>query len=178
MKNIQMEEHMNILLTYSSKTGNTKKVAQAIGEALQIKPIPVEENPDPSTFDLVIAGFWVDRGTADQKMGAYLRNLINKQVALFATLGASADSHHAATCLENGAGLLGSGCNVVGRFICQGKVAPEMVEMMKEMFPAGHPHAMTSERLARIDAAKTHPDADDLAAAKTYFSNLQKSLMA
>lgn len=165
---------MKILLVYSSKTGNTRKVAAAIGEALSIRPVPVEENPAPEGYDLIIAGYWVDRGTADSKMKAYLSKLTRQQVALFATLGAEADSAHAVSCLENGAALLGAGCTVTGKFICQGKVADEMVAMMKKMFPAGHPHAITPERLARIEKAASHPDAADLAAARAYFTQLCK----
>lgn len=163
---------MKTLLIYSSKTGNTKKVAEAIGEALQVTPVPVEENPSPDAFELIVAGYWVDRGTADRKMKAYLGKISGKKVALFATLGAEPDSDHAAKCLENGAALLGAGSEVVGKFICQGKVAPEMVDMMKKMFPAGHPHAMTPERLARIERAASHPDKEDLLAAQNYFRQL------
>ena len=105
---------MNILLIYSSKTGNTQKVAQAIGEALSVVPTRVEDNPSPKGYDWIIAGFWVDRGTADGKMKAYLQKLTGQKVALFATLGAEADSEHAAKCLDNGAALLGEGCTVVG----------------------------------------------------------------
>ncbi|MBO6201894.1 MAG: flavodoxin family protein [Selenomonas sp.] len=168
---------MNILLIYSSKTGNTQKVAQAIGEALSVVPTRVEDNPSPKGYDWIIAGFWVDRGTADGKMKAYLQKLTGQKVALFATLGAEADSEHAAKCLDNGVALLGEGCTVVGSFVCQGKVAPEMVEMMKKMFPEGHPHAMTPERLARIAKAASHPDEQDLQAARNYFVDLQQELM-
>lgn len=49
---------MKILLVYSSRTGNTKKVAEAIGEELGISAVPVEEKPAAADFDLVIAGFW------------------------------------------------------------------------------------------------------------------------
>lgn len=169
---------MKTLLIYSSKTGNTRKVAEAIGEALQVKPVPVEENPNPEAYDLIVAGYWVDRGTADGKMKAYLSKLSGKKVALFATLGAEPDSEHAAKCLDNGAALLGEGSEVVGKFICQGKVSDEMVELMKKMFPAGHHHAMTPERLTRIKKAASHPDAADLAAAKEYFGNLRNKFSA
>jgi len=169
---------MKTLLIYSSKTGNTKKVAEAIGEALEVIPVPVEENPNPADYDLIVAGYWVDRGTADGKMKSYLAKISGKKVALFATLGAEPDSEHADKCLDNGAALLGEGSEVVGRFICQGKVSEEMVDMMKKMFPAGHPHAMTPERLARIDKAASHPNAADLAAAKDYFGNLRNELSA
>lgn len=167
---------MNILLVYSSKTGNTRMVAEAIGEELQVRAVPVEDNPEPASYDLVIAGFWVDRGTADARMKAYLPKLTGQKVALFATLGAEADSPHAVECLDRGAALLGEGCKIVGRFICQGKVAPEMVDMMRKLFPAGHPHAMTPERLARIEKAASHPDTEDLLAARAYFGKLQANL--
>ena len=111
---------MKILLVYSSRTGNTKKVAEAIGEELGISAVPVEEKPAAADFDLVIAGFWVDRGTADAKMKAYLESLREVRVAIFATLGAKADSEHAAHCLEAGTALVGKGSKVVGKFICQG----------------------------------------------------------
>lgn len=166
---------MKILLVYSSKTGNTRKVAEAIGAALQVSPVPVEENPSPEGYDLIIAGYWVDRGTANATMKNYLEKLSKKRVALFATLGAEPESAHAKQCLENGVNLLGEGCEVVGRFICQGKVAEEMVMQMKKMFPAGHPHAMTPERLKRIEKAASHPDAVDLEAAKAYFTKLCRS---
>ena len=65
---------------------------------------------------------------------------------------------------------------VVGGFICQGKVDPALVEMMKGMFPAGHPHAMTPERLAGIAEADSHPDEADLSAARDYFRTLVSSL--
>ena len=169
---------MKLLVVYSSKTGNTKKVAMAIGETLGVEPVAVTENPPPEDYDAIVAGFWVDKGTADAAMKAYLQKITGKRVALFATLGAEPDSAHAQQCLANAAELLGTGCTLTGQFICQGKVADEMVEMMKKMFPAGHPHAMTPERLARIEKASTHPDAADLAAAQNYFGKLRQELEA
>ena len=39
-------------------------------------------------------------------------------------------------------------------------------------FPAGHPHAVTPERLARWEAASTHPDENDFKKAEEFFSDL------
>ena len=133
----------------------------------------VRGQPDPAGYDLVIAGYWVDRGAPDAKMKQWLGSLTGGRVAVFATLGARADSDHAAKCLEAGKALAGErGAMVVGGFICQGKVDPALVEMMKGMFPAGHPHAMTPERLAGIAEAAEHPNAEDLRAARDYFTAL------
>ncbi len=60
---------MKILLTYSSKTGNTRKVAEGIYEILPEGSLitPIEENINPNEFDLILVGFWVDKGMADEK---------------------------------------------------------------------------------------------------------------
>jgi hypothetical protein len=61
------------LIVYSSKTGNTRKLAEGIrgglAEALgaergaaALRIAAVEENPDPSGAGWILAGFWADRG--------------------------------------------------------------------------------------------------------------------
>ena len=54
---------MKSIVIYSSLTGNTKQVAEAITSVLpadtpcvSVKELP----PDISSYDLVFAGFWVD----------------------------------------------------------------------------------------------------------------------
>ena len=163
---------MKILLVYSSRTGNTKKVAEAIGEELGITPVPVEEMPDAAGCDLVLAGFWVDRGTADAKMKAYLEGLQGTRIAMFATLGAGPATEHAQHCLESAVALPPAGNEVVGQFICQGKIDETVLQMMAKKFLAGHPHALSPVWTQRVAAAASHPDADDLAAARDYFRHL------
>lgn len=60
---------MKFLVVYSSLTGNTKMVGEAIAEVLapECDIFPVEDNPDYSDYDLVVVGYWVDKGTADKK---------------------------------------------------------------------------------------------------------------
>ena len=54
---------MKSLVVYSSKTGNTKKVAEAIYDALpEPKSIhPVEDTPSVDGVDFLVLGFWVDK---------------------------------------------------------------------------------------------------------------------
>lgn len=156
---------MKILITYSSRTGNTKKVAEAIRDALpgEAELIRAEQLlPEISGYDVVFAGFWADRGTANQESAAVLKRLHGQKVAVFGTCGAYADSEHARECLDNAAALVPSDSKVFSTWICQGKVDPKIVEMMAAMFPAGHPHSMTPERIARLEEAKKHPSEEDL----------------
>lgn len=168
---------MKSLIVYSSLTGNTRKVAEAIREVLgeEAALFPVENAPDPAAYDWVAVGFWVDKGTADKKAQAYLEAIRSKPVALFATLGAYPDSEHAASSLKNAAALLDGSNQLLGTFICQGKVDPRLIEQFKN-FPAGHPHALTPERLERHREAAKHPDAKDLQTAQAVFAAIRDRL--
>ncbi len=155
---------MKSAVVYSSLTGNTKMIGEAIFEALpgEKEIFAVENAPaDTSAYDVVFVGYWVDKGTADSKAKAYLESLKNQKVALFATLGAYPDSDHARESLEKGGALLPEGNEVVGGFICQGKVDPKLVEAMAKMFPIDHPHGMNPERIKRLEDASKHPNEDD-----------------
>lgn len=164
---------MKSLIVYSSKTGNTKKVAEAVLSVLPAgaEIYPVESAPAPDAYDFIAVGFWVDKGTANAEAAAYLPKIRGKKVALFFTLGADPTSPHAAKSGENAAALLGENCEVVAKFWCQGAIDPKLVEWMKKL-PAEHPHAPNPERIARWERASKHPDAADLEAAKTAFRGL------
>ena len=169
---------MKSIVVVSSLTGNTLKLASAVAYALNnnVEAVKVEEKPDVSDYDLVAVGCWINRGTADDKAQEFIKTIKGKKVAIFATLGAYPDSDHAKKSLENIAALFESSNEVVGQYICQGSVSYKMVEMMTKMFPAGHPHAMTEERKARIQESYSHPDNQDLLKAREYFTELKNRL--
>lgn len=170
---------MKTLIVYSSLTGNTKKVAQAIWEVCGDRPalFSIEESPTPDDYDLVLVGFWVDRGAPDKKAQAYISSLQGKTVGLFATLGAYPDSEHAAQSMQAAVNLLADSNRLAGTFICQGKVDPKLVEQFQKL-PVGHPHAMDPARIERLREAVKHPDEADLGRAKTVFAELYRKLLA
>lgn len=169
---------MKSIVVYSSVTGNTKMVAEAIAEELGAKQslFPVEHAPIDVECDLIAVGFWVNRGNADIKTAKYLEQLKNKNVALFATLGAYPDSQHAIDSIKNAAQFLDESNKVVGSFICQGKVNPKLIERMTEMFPKGHSHEINEERRERHKVASTHPDENDLMNAKKKFGLIKETI--
>lgn len=162
---------MKTLVTYSSLTGNTKKVAEAVASAIPGSELhPIDQSPDPSGYDLILAGFWVDRGEADRKTKEFLGKLQGKAVGFFFTLGAYPDSAHADDVARVTGELIERGQNEpMGSFRCQGKVDPALLGRMKKSLPPDHPHArMTEERKARLTEAAKHPNDKDLEGARAF----------
>ena len=85
---------MNPVVIYSTKGGNTEKVALEIAKELNCKAIKIFGTPDFSTislkdFDLVFIGTWVRGGEPSPDMRRFLKhlNLVDnhRQFALFMT---------------------------------------------------------------------------------------------
>lgn len=157
---------MKAAVVYSTLTGNTKKIAEAVqaglGEGAEL--FDVKSAPDVSAYDLVAVGFWVDRGHPDQKAMDFMKSVTGKKVFSFFTLGAKPASAHAYKCAYTAADYYGAGCEQVGVWFCQGAIDPKLIERMRQM-PAGGPHTSSPETEARWAAAASHPDAADCAAA-------------
>jgi flavodoxin len=166
---------MKSLVVFSSRTGNTHKVARAIFEVLpdEKQLFPVEEAPPVAGYDFVAIGFWVDRGSPDKKSLDYMRTLSGARVGLFGTLGAKPDSAHAEEVVSRAVELLGD-CRVEGSFLCQGRIDPGVVEMMKRV--ASDVHPMTPERIVNIEAAAAHPDDEDLRNARKAFAKILQQI--
>jgi len=151
------------VVIYSSRTGNTKKVAEAVLSGLPegTPMIAAKDIPQVVEYDVVFMGYWVDKGTADITAQEAMAKISGKMVAIFSTAGAYPDSRHARDSLENGASCLGKDCIVLGAFICQGAVDPELIEQAKQR-PTDHHHALSLERIQRWKDASTHPNGTDL----------------
>jgi flavodoxin len=156
------------LIVYSSKTGNTRKLAEGIFRGLsgagELRLAAVEENPDPAGADWILIGFWADRGWGDQKTLDYLRSLEGRRIGFFGTLGAYPDSAHAQDIRQRIQEAGAEKNMVLGCFLCQGKIDPALTEKFKNL-PPDNPHAMNEERLKRHAEAAKHPDEADIAAA-------------
>jgi len=148
-------------------------VARAIYDALpEPKAIfSAKEAPDPAKYDFLVLGFWVDKGTANAGSVRYLETVKGKKIGLFGTLGAYPDSDHAKQCLEKVKALV-QGNELLGEFLCQGKVDPALIKMMETKMKDDPHHSMTPERRARLEKAAKHPDEKDLADARALFVEL------
>ena len=85
---------MNPVVVFSSKGGNTQKVALEIAQELNCNAIKLSEEPDFSKiqlkdYDMVFLGTWIRGGHASPEMVKFLEQLdlkdSNRQFALFMT---------------------------------------------------------------------------------------------
>ena len=156
---------MKALVVYSSQTGNTKKLAEAVYETLTCEKeiFPVADAPDPAGYDLVALGFWFQAGKPDPKSAEYMARVKDNKVFLFATHGAAVGSDHVKNALEHARGLIPR-AEVLGSFTCQGEVNPKVLEKVKAK-PTPPPW------IADADNAVGHPDQNDLDGLKQAFKD-------
>jgi flavodoxin len=169
---------MKALIVYTSKTGNTKKVAEAMLAALpagsEIRN--VSEAQDQEGFGLIILGFWIDRARMCQDMREFLPRVKNNKAAFFFTQVGWPNGPTAKKITASAEAELAAGGNeVLGSFHCQGRMSPMIVQMAK-MLPPTHPRGGYSfHQAALLAESELHPDDGDLREAAKFADRIASS---
>lgn len=168
---------MKSLVIYSSRTGNTKKIAEAAAGALADADLfAVHDMPeDLAAYGLVFIGFWAFRRGADMESRAALGRLHGKKVALLATAGAYPTSEAAQKYLANSAALLAEDNEYLGGFLSQGRV--HSFHESRRSPHAEEVHPLTEERRIRLEEAEKHPNEEDCAAAAAFAREMEKKAL-
>ncbi len=169
---------MKFGIVYSSLTGCTKRVAEALYAGLdQLKAYPeisqIEKSidnfrnkPDVSDADIVALGYFVSQASMEDDLKKFLPNLKGKRVFVFCTLAYFAESEHAFKSIQSGVNLVkAAGAEVIGSYVCNGALAPDIIarfksiaeSKMEENWPMHHHHAFTPEKGLRYELFKKHP---------------------
>lgn len=155
---------MSYAIVYSSRTGNTALLAQAIREAL-----PQEEyryfgapSPEALSAEALYVGFWTDKGTCDQATAEFLKSLTCQKVFLFGTAGFGGAPAYFQQILSRVQENLNPEVQVTGTYMCQGK----MPQAVRTRYEAMEDSPRRAAMLANFDQALCHPDQQDLEALK------------
>jgi len=152
-----------ILVTYFTQTGNTQKIAEAIHSSIdeEIDIKSVKDTDDVSTYDIVFIGFPVHAHSVPYPIKQIIESIPQgKKIAFFSTHGALTGSRLAREALEY-ATTLAVGKKIIGTFSCRGKVSFQALETLSKS-----PEHQAWGDMAH--SARTHPDASDIADAKTF----------
>jgi flavodoxin len=154
---------LKTLVTYDSRTGNTKHIAEAIFDAVDGEKalIPISDGPDLDDFSLVFIGFPVHSHSVPYKVETFLKSIPGgKKIALFSTHGTLTGSRLSREALEY-AVTLASKARVLGTFTCRGKVSFEALEVLGK----SPEHTAWTEMAA---SARSHPDESDFKDAQAF----------
>lgn len=152
---------MTYAIVYSSKTGNTRLLAETIRDTLPTGDCLYYGAPDNAALaaDRIYVGFWTDKGTCDADTAAFLSRLTKQQVFLFGTAGFGGAPEYFDKILTAARHNLPDSVTVCGSYMCQGKM-PAAVRARYESMEDSPRRQML---LTNFDAALSHPDENDLA---------------
>lgn len=155
---------MSYSIVYSSRTGNTALLAQAIREALPQEECLYFGGPDPKALDAetIYVGFWTDKGTCDGETAGFLQSLDHQQVFLFGTAGFGGAPAYFEQILGRVRESLSHEIQVIGTYMCQGRMPQAVRTRYETMADSPRRTAM----LENFDRAMSHPDQQDLARLK------------
>lgn len=165
---------------YSSVTGNTKQIAEAIAKeaehvAESCDLFRVQDAPaDVSGYEVVFLGYWLRLGAPDPQMLQYLPHVTGTKVCLFQTHGTAPTSEHAITSFARAGYLLGPDCEILGTYGCRGKINPALFKRRTDLGP-DDPHS-GPDSVKRWQLAATHPDTQDLDDAAYFVQGMAKKL--
>lgn len=163
---------MKYSVVFSSRTGNTAQLAQAV-----LAVLPPEDCIYSGSLDelmqageaagwqeapYLLAGFWTDKGSCDEKMTAFLQGIHHKKVFLFGTAGFGGSDAYFSRILENVSAQLPDDNTLLGTYMCQGKMPAAVKERYEAMLEKAPDNERAAAFLTNFSQALSHPDADDL----------------
>lgn len=155
---------MRYAIVYSSRTGNTERLAQALRQALPAEECVYFGPPDARALEAqrVYVGFWTDKGDCDATTQAFLPQLHGKETFLFGTAGFGGARVYFQRILDRVAQRLEPSNRLVGAYMCQGKMPMAVRERYMAML-AQPDHAPNLDKMIEnFDQALEHPNAEDL----------------
>ena len=152
-------------IIYSSKTGNTKKLAETIYDTLPKNECDYygEVNKiNEELSDMIYIGFWTEKGNADSLTLEFLKKLKNKKIFLFGTAGYGKSEKYFDGIINKVKENIDSSNTIIGTFMCQGKMPLSVRERYEKMREQNSISFNIDDLIANFDKALSHPDEDDL----------------
>ncbi len=165
---------MDYLVVYTSKTGNTQKVAVKIFEALpgKSKDIVSLEELGGEEADTYFVGFWNNRGICTTEVIDFLSGLHGKRVALFGTCGLSGNKDYFKQVEKQVSVFIPDDNEYLGCFLCGGKMAPRVLEKYRQMQVVCDTPQIRN-LIAAYEDAMLHPDEQDFQNASEFAQSVR-----
>lgn len=151
---------MTYAIVYSSKTGNTRLLAETLRDTLPVGDCLYFGTPSDEALraERIYVGFWTDKGTCDADTAAFLARVTTQQIFLFGTAGFGGAPEYFDKILFAARQNLPDSATVCGSYMCQGK----MPTAVRTRYEAMEDNPRRQAMLDNFDTALSHPDAADL----------------
>lgn len=159
---------MKYAIVFSSKTGNTRQLAEAVRAALPAADCLYFGQPAPAALaaERLYVGFWTDKGSCDAETAAFLQQITTQKVFLFGTAGFGGESAYFERILASAKALLPERSAVLGGYMCQGRMPAAVRRRYEKMMEGPDPASNAGRMIENFDRALAHPDETDLARLK------------
>ncbi len=148
---------MKTAIVYSTVSKNTEKLAEVVksmvGEVIHFG----KANDEALNADVVYVGSWTQAFTCTPDIKAFLEKLNNKKVFVFMTAGYGSSDEYLKPILNSMKAHINDTNEIIGEFICQGKVSNTKIEAIKKMDMAKY-ETMKEE----LEKSQSHPNDEDL----------------
>ena len=152
-------------IIYSSRTGNTKKLAEAIYNVLPQNSCDYYGEVDKIEDELsevLYIGFWTEKGDADLQTIELLKQLKNKKIFLFGTAGYGESEKYFKNIINNVKRNIDSSNIIIGTFMCQGKMPLSVRARYEKMKQQNNLSINVDNLITNFDKALSHPNEKDL----------------
>ena len=155
---------MSHAIVFSSKTGNTRLLAETLRDSLPRENCIYFGAPAPEALEAetLYIGFWTDKGHADDTLTAFLQTLREKRVFLFGTAGFGGSAEYFDQILTAVKKALDASNTVIGTYMCQGKMPMTVRQQYEKMRQQPDANPNLGMLIENFEKALSHPDAADL----------------
>ena len=154
---------MKTAIVYDSLSGNTKELAMAIKDEIDMGELIYCGSPaDDIDADMFIVGSWTDKGTCSKKIANFLEGLKNKNIAYFGTSGYGGSTDYFKTIYSRVEQHIDHSNTMYGYFFCQGKMPMSVRDRYVKMITENPEDSDLKVSIANFDEALLHPNEKDI----------------
>ena len=155
---------MKYSIVFSSVTGNTRQLADAILSVLPQENLRYFGPPAEIALeaDRLYVGFWTDKGHCNKEISTFLKGVKGKEIFLFGTAGFGGSQEYFDKILDSVQKHIDRSNTVIGTFMCQGKMPASVRERYVKMKNSPLPIPNIDKMIVNFDKAISHPDYEDI----------------
>ena len=168
---------MKYSVVFSSKTGNTQQLANAITSLLPESDLIYFGSPSELALeaDRFYVGFWTDKGHCNAEIADFLKHLKGKDIFLFGTAGFGGSAEYFKKILTTVEKYIDSSNTVIGSYMCQGRMPQSVRERYIKMKNSPLPIPNIDKMIENFDNAVSHPDQTDLQRLKDAVAHIKNA---